>query len=772
MQMEQMETSDAGFKDYLDLVLDRKWIVLLVFLLVVIAAVYYAETAPPVYQSMAVLMSESNQMTASVFPMMNPFYYRGPMEYLANLERLMVTAEFSARVVKQMSQEQNIDVEIYEVLESISLNNPKRTQMIEVIAESSNQNQVSILANIVADVLIETTSEIKNSDTSRAIVFLTEQMNVVDKKLRDSEERLNKFKEEEGIIAGMTTTVDTSSFGAKYGGGRYVRASLVSQLTEYQTQLTVAQNERELAQAQLDSINDMIAEKKGQLALTEEIDHLVGSITPQIEQLQRSIARWQVEIAVLQENFTDKHPKVTELRQRIDSAQQQLQSELNNMIAEGRENVSIDPIAEWQSLVKQALGFTMKVKSFEHQGKFAERKLAEFRKNNPDLLDKEVQLVRLEREARIREKTYMLLTDRFEEMQLLEQVNAKQFRMMDKARMPRFPISPNKKRIITLGVLLGMMLSVSIVFLLEYLDDSIRRVDDAEKRLGLPLIGSIPRIQATNSTDVALPQASDRASQSLASVGAGKIRNSDRDRRKGLEVLQGRLIKNIGHKSAVAESYRSLWTNIQFANLDEPVKTVLVTSPSPKEGKSLTTANLALTIAQADLRVLLIDADLRRPTAHRLFGCQRDPGLSELITEDVGNLENYVTNTYADNLYVLPSGKVPPNPVGILGSDKMKLLVEEAKKRYDLVLFDSPPVVAMADASVLAKGLDLTLLVLQVGQTKYQVAKQAKDLLDRLDVSIFGVVFNGVDFSRRSGQYYYYYHYHDYYSKEETDEVI
>lgn len=772
MQMEQMETSETGLKDYVAVLLDRKWIVLLVFLLVVVAAVYHAETATPVYRSMAVLMSESNQMTASVFPMMNPYYYRGPLEYLPNLERLMMTSEFSMRVVEQMLQEQNLDIEIYEVLSSISLANPKGTQMIEVIAKSSDQSRVSVLANVVAEILIETTSEIKSSDTTRAIKFLTEQLQIVDKKLLASETNLSNFKEQEGIVAGMTTTVDTSSFGGSLGRERYVRASLVSQLAEYQTRYTYAQNEKELVQAQLESINSMIAEKKSQLALTEKLDYLTGSITPQIEQLQKSIVQWQVEIAVMQETFTDKHPQVTELKQKIDSAQKLLQSELTNMVAEERANVSVDPIAEWQSLVHQALELTVKLRSFEHQEMFAARKLEKFKKDNPDLLEKEVKLVRLEREARIREKTYMLLTDRYEEMQLLEQVNAKQFRMVDKAMIPRFPISPNKKRIVTLGVILGMMLGGCVVFLLEYLDDSVRRVDDVEKRLGLPLVGSIPRIQVANKADIALPQATDGASQSLVNVGPGKIRSSDRDRRKDLETLQGRLIKNIGAQSAVAESYRSLWTNIQFANLDKPVKTVLITSPGPKEGKSLTTANLALTIAQAGLRILIIDADLRRPTTHRLFGCKRTPGLSELVTEDVSNIENYITNTYADNLYVLPSGEVPPNPIGILGSDKMKQLVAEAEKRFDIVLFDSPPVVAMADASVLAKELDLTLLVLQAGQTKFQVAKQAKDLMERLNIDIFGVVFNGVDFSKRSGQYYYYYHYHNYYSKEEEGDGV
>ncbi len=767
-----MEASGMGLKEYVTIFLERKWIILLVFLLITASAVYYAETAQPMYQTMAVLMSESNVMTASVFPMMNPFYYRGPLEYLTNLQRLMMTAEFATSVVETMSKEYSIDLDITAAQTGVRLNNPETTQIIEVIARSDDPRRAAAMANSVAKAVINKTSEIKNSDTSRALQFLEGQLEVVDENLRDAEQKLNTFKENEGILAGMTTTVDTSSFGSKLGNERYVRASLVGHLTQLQAQVTFAQSEREIAQAQLDSINSMIAEKRNQLSLTKEVDYLVGSVTPQIAQLQQKTAAWQVELAVLEENFTDKHPQVIELKQRIENAQEQLKSELAGLVAEKGISASVDPISEWQNLVDQAVQLTVKLRGAENQENFAASKLENFKKGNPNLLDKEVELVRLEREARIREKTYMLLTDRREEMLLLQQVNAQQFRMVDKAFEPRYPVSPNKTRIITLGVILGLMLGCAVAFVLEHLDDSIRRVEDIEKVLGLPIVGSIPKIQVATNAQVALPQANDSTSQGLPAISPERTEKQNRETRKRLELLQGRLIKNIGSKSPVAESYRSLWTNIQFADLDNPVKTVLVTSPGPKEGKSLTTANLALTIAQSDLRVLVIDADLRRPTVHRLFGCHRSPGLSELITGDVSNIEEYVSNTYADNLYVLPGGTSPPNPVGILGSDKMKQLVGEAEKRFDVVLFDSPPVIAMADASILATGLDLTLLVLQAGQTKRQVAMQAKALMERLNIDIFGVVLNSVDYSKRYGYHYYYYHYHNYYTADERDEAV
>lgn len=767
MQEMPSMSSGMGIKDYIVVILDRKWIVLLVFLLVAAAAVYYAETTPPVYQGMSVLMSESNVMTASVFPMMDPFFYRGPLEYLMNLQRLMATEDFTSSVVQRMQDELDIDIDAMEVRGSSRLLNPKDTEIIEVSSMAGEPHKAAALANIVAEVLIEKTSEIKSSDTNRALDFLKEQMNLVDQNLREAEGRLSNFREEEGIVGDASSgTVDRSTFGTG-GTERYKRSSLVGQLSDIQAQLSHIQNEKDLIQANLNSIDTTLAEKKGQLAPNEDVDYLVESLTPQTEQLQNRIADWQLQLASLQETYTDKHYKVVELKQKIQDAQGRLQSDLNSLI--GDQSGSVDPITEFQGLKVQKAQLTLQLRNFEEREKIAVSKIEQFKKDNPDLLDKEVELVRLERETRIREKTYMLLTDRYEEMLLLKQVNAQEFRIVDRAFPPIFPIKPNKVRIITLGIVLGLMLGLAVAFFLEYLDDSVRRMDDVEKLLGLPIVGSIPKIQAADISAI-IPQPGNNV-ESLPEATATGLKQISKTYLRRLGSLQGKLVKNVGSKSPVAESYRSLLTNIQFADLDNPVKTILVTSPSPKEGKSLTTSNLALTMAQNGMRVLLIDADLRRPTVHKLFGCQRSPGLSELITSDLSNIEEYVQNTYADNLYVLPGGAVPPNPAGILGSDKMKRLIEEAKKRFDIVLFDSPPVVAMSDASVLAVGLDVTILVLHAGHTKRQIAAQAKDLMERLNINIFGVVLNGVDYSKRYGYYYYYYHYHDYYNKGDRDEI-
>jgi capsular exopolysaccharide synthesis family protein len=194
-------------------------------------------------------------------------------------------------------------------------------------------------------------------------------------------------------------------------------------------------------------------------------------------------------------------------------------------------------------------------------------------------------------------------------------------------------------------------------------------------------------------------------------------------------------------QSAAAEAYRTLRTNIQFSSLDKPVHTLLVTSTAPDEGKSTTVANLAITIAQSEQRVILVDCDLRRPGLHTLFGIGNERGLTSMILEqNEGSLP--LQSTSVPGLSLLPSGPLPPRPGDLLGSRRMEALISRLRQEADLVLFDTPPVVAVSDAAVLAPRMDGVLLVLKAGQTRRDRAREARKLLEKVKANIIGVVLN------------------------------
>lgn len=214
------------------------------------------------------------------------------------------------------------------------------------------------------------------------------------------------------------------------------------------------------------------------------------------------------------------------------------------------------------------------------------------------------------------------------------------------------------------------------------------------------------------------------------------------------------LITNLNPKSPISEQYRTIRTNIQFSSVDEELRSILFTSSGPGEGKSMTTANIAVTYAQQGKKVLLIDADLRKPTVHYTFRLDNLKGLSNVLVGDV-LLEEAIHTTSIDHLDVISSGPVPPNPSELLGSRKMRAILERAKQQYDLVIFDTPPVLAVTDAQIMADFVDGAMLVVRSKVTELDAATRAVEALKPAKARLLGTVLN--DREKKGSNYYYYY---------------
>lgn len=227
-----------------------------------------------------------------------------------------------------------------------------------------------------------------------------------------------------------------------------------------------------------------------------------------------------------------------------------------------------------------------------------------------------------------------------------------------------------------------------------------------------------------------------------------------RKNKKSLANKARTLITNTNPKSPISEQYRTIRTNLQFASVDRELRTMIVTSASPSEGKSMTASNVATVFAQQGKKVLLIDADLRKPTVHYTFRLDNTKGLSNYLVGR-GRLLDGVAETDIENLYVMSSGPIPPNPAEILGSQSMNSLIKEACQEFDLVIFDSPPVLAVTDSQILSNMVDGVLLVVRSKQTEYEAAQRAKELLEKAKAKLLGVVLNDKDV--KNSNYYYYY---------------
>lgn len=317
-------------------------------------------------------------------------------------------------------------------------------------------------------------------------------------------------------------------------------------------------------------------------------------------------------------------------------------------------------------------------------------------------------------------QSYANLLQSYEQVRLAEAGSASGIAIVEPAVAPSAPISPRVLRNTTLAVIIGLMLAAGLVFLKEILDDSVRDPNLLVEQLGLPILGAIARAPES-------------------------------DNGKPIVVAQPR--------SPVAEAYRALRTNIDFASVDRPLRSLLVTSSAPAEGKTVVSLNLGAIMAQAGREVAVVDADLRRPMLHRRLELSNRDGLSELFVKPQVHLNGSLRKTSVEGVSVVTAGSIPPNPAELLGSEKMAAILQQVTERADLVVLDTPPVNAVTDAVVLAPRVDGVILVVRVGKTKLGAAKQAAEQLQRAGARILGIVLNDVP----TGRSRYGYAYHGYY---------
>ncbi len=286
------------------------------------------------------------------------------------------------------------------------------------------------------------------------------------------------------------------------------------------------------------------------------------------------------------------------------------------------------------------------------------------------------------------------------------------------------PVKPNKPMNIALGVIIGLVVGIGLAFFIEYLDTSVKTIDDVERSLGAPVLGVIPQ-------------------------------------------NVGKLIDE-GAESPHAEAYRVLRTNLLFSRKDDKLNSIAIVSAGAGEGKSTTVFNLAVVFAQSGQRVLVVDSDLRRPTLHKMLHVTNSIGLTNYLLKQ-NTLEEVIQTTSLPTLDFLASGKLPSSSLGILSSSQMRDLITELKQHYDFVFFDSPPVMGVSDASILASEVDMTLQVIQYRRYPQPMNIRAKGLIEKVGGNLVGIVLNNINMSQDESYYYYSGYYHDYYSKNDEE---
>src|ERR1700693_6248792 len=448
-----------------------------------------------------------------------------------------------------------------------------------------------------------------------------------------------------------------------------------------------------------------------------------GAASALLDKLREQQASLRIQVADLSTQFGPSYPKIAQLNNQLKEIDRQLQSETNK---------AVDHLnGRYQAALQRE---NMLRASFEKQKQEANK-----------LNESAIEYSLLKRDVDSNRTLYEGLLEKLKEAGVTAGLRSNNFRIITAARVPTSPSEPNIPRNLAFALVLGVISGVGLAFLLENMDNTVRTPEQATAISGLPSLGMIP----------------------LGSRPGGR---GAKAKRLALtaprEVVE--TVTQIRPQSQMAESYRALRTSLLLSNLGAPPKVIMVTSARPQEGKTTTSINTAIVLAQKGVRVLLVDADLRRPSIHKTLGMGPRSGLSNVLTGSATVQQTITTSPILPNLLIMAAGTPPPNPAELLASSNMRDLIAELREQFDHIAIDTPPTLSVTAAVVLSPRADATILVIRSGHTTKQALRRARDILTQVNAHVAGVLLNAVDLT--SPDYYYYYEYQgkygEYYQEE------
>src|SRR5580692_8352130 len=582
------------------------------------------------------------------------------------------------------------------------------TKIIEVHFRSPDKDLAANVVNTVMSTYTENNFKSRFDSTMQAEDWLSKQLVDLQMKVETSQEKLVRYQKEHEIL-GIDEKQNITT----------------AKLDELNKALTAAESDRmdkesvyRLVQSgDVETVASAVSALDAAGAGIQSASSLLGS-------LRSKEADLKIQAAQLNTQFGPSYPKLAQLNSQLKEIDAQILQETKKVAGEVRGQYMA--AVQRESLLHDAL----------------EKQKQEENKLNESAIDYSI----LKRDLDSYRQLYEGLMEKMKEAGVSAGLKSNNFRIVDVARVPTGPIEPNIPRYLAFAFILGLTSGVGLAFLQEGLDNTVRTAEQAQMISGLPPLGMIP-LPARTAREGANPKRLMIATSSKEAVEM---------------VAQSR------PHSQMAESYRALRTSLLLTNLGAPPKVIIVTSALPQEGKTTTSMNTALVLAQKGVRVLLIDADLRRPSIHKILGMGPRSGLSNVLTGGA-TLEQAITPTsILPNLFILPAGTPPPNPAELLASSNMRDVLERLRNEYDHVVVDTPPSLSVTDAVVLSPRADAVVLVIRSGQTTKQALRRSRDILAQVNAKVVGVLLNAVDLS--SPDYYYYYEYKGKYASYYRDE--
>jgi polysaccharide biosynthesis transport protein len=757
----QSKYPEINFKDLWDVVLKRKRTLLLFAVPVILVVTLLSFLMTPTYTAKGTLLveKEPNILTfEQIFQIesFNDDYFQTQYKLLQSRsladnviesKKLFENRKFVGRLEKWTgagSSDPTFRSKLAEkFMKRMEVKPIRQTRLVEVSFKDHDPAFAAEMVNALFDSFVDMHIELKHEAVSQASEFLTGQIAVLRAEIAKDEQAMQDYGADKNII----------SLSDK-------ETTIVEKLGELNKALTEAQIERVNKETYYNSIRTMTPD-----SIPEALAN------PLIQRLREEYSKLSREYLKMQDRFKEDYPELQRLKTELESARKSLETETQNL-----EKAAY---SDWQA----ALNKEQSLKSV-----FNAQKREAIQLNSNAIAYNQLK-IELDNKKSVLEN----LQKRQSETGVsanLKGLRTSNIRVVDRAMPPLYPSSPKKKLNILLALLVGLFGGLGLTFLFEHLDDSIKTFDDVEKYTGVASLGAVPTLSQEGSESgfqyghkIKAPEAGKNVEKKIKKerdklrAQAAKKRDLGTLARLANEVEKDAqavgqmdrkesgiggidLVSFRAPNSNIAESYRSIRTSLLLTSAEPRPKCILVTSALAQEGKTATLSNLAVTLAQAGKKVLIVDADLRKPRQHQIFKIKNENGLTNFLAHQ-SEAKDLIKMTEVPNLGLINAGPVPPNPVELLGSEKMGALIHALRTAFDYILFDTPPILAVTDALDLGSMLDGAILVVWGEKTSRHAVRRARERLGMVKIRVLGVVLNKV-LIRKHDNYFRYGYYGQY----------
>jgi succinoglycan biosynthesis transport protein ExoP len=721
-----LPSQESTLREYMRVLIKRKWMVIAVVsgIFIVVAVASLRQT--PIYEATGRIVVNKGDSNLITFKDSQPVLDYYDQSDLDTEVRILQSDLMALQVIRQLNldkrpefgghadeKQQNLVADPLQTdsnrtsallgsfRSNLHVSLIPNTRIIEIHYNSTDPQLAASAVNTLAATYVEQNFKTKFESTMQASDWLSKQLVDLQMKVETSQEKLVRYQKEHEIL-----------------GTDEKQNIITEKLAELNREMTNAESDRmqkEAVYRQTQS-NDPDAIAAAIVSDTGGGGNVATSGL--LDKLREQQVGLRIQIADLSTQLGPSYPKVAQLNNQLKEIDRQLQSETNKAIDHLK--------GQYLSALQRE---NMLRDAFEKQKQEANK-----------LNESAIEYSILKRDLDSNRTLYEGLLEKLKEAGVTAGLRSNNFRIIDAARVPTAPSEPNIPRNLAFAAVLGVISAVGLAFILENMDNTVRTPEQAQALSALPSLGMIPL---------------GSKSGGYGTSGKRLVLTASK------EVVE--TVTQVRPQSQMAESYRALRTSLLLSNLGAPPKVIMVTSARPQEGKTTTSINTAIVLAQKGVRVLLIDADLRRPSVHKALGMGPRSGLSNVLTGSATMQQTITTSPILPNLFIMPAGTPPPNPAELLASSNMRDLIAELRELYDHIVIDTPPTLSVTDAVVLSPRADATILVIRSGHTTKQALRRSRDILMQVNAHVAGVLLNAVDLT--SPDYYYYYEYQGKYSQ-------